>query len=119
LIRAGRVRVNGQRVTELGVRVDPEVDRVEVDGKRVEPARPIWIVLHKPKGYVTTRRDPQGRPTVYDLLPTTYGRLFHVGRLDADTEGLLLLTNQGGSRTASSTRATAWIASTKRRSPAA
>lgn len=95
LIRAGRVRVNGERVTELGVRVDPAVDRVEVDGRRVEPARPVWIALHKPKGYVTTRRDPQGRPTIYDLLPPAYTRLFHVGRLDADSEGLLLLTNQG------------------------
>ncbi|HEY8468577.1 MAG TPA: pseudouridine synthase [Longimicrobiales bacterium] len=95
LIRAGRVRVNGERVTELGVRVDPAVDRVEVDGRLVEPARPVWIALHKPKGYVTTRRDPQGRPTIYDLLPPTFAGLFHVGRLDADSEGLLLLTNQG------------------------
>lgn len=94
-IRAGRVRVNGERVTELGVRVDPAVDRVEVDGRPAEPTRPVWIALHKPRGYVTTRRDPQGRPTIYDLLPPAFGGLFHVGRLDADSEGLLLLTNQG------------------------
>lgn len=95
LIRAGRIRVNGEVVTELGRSVDPEEDRVEVDRRAVTPAEPLWIALHKPAGYVTTRRDPQGRPTVYDLLPAEYAGLFHVGRLDANTEGLLLLTNRG------------------------
>ena len=94
-IRAGRVRVNGERVTELGVRVDPETDRVEVDGRVVSLPAPAWIALHKPPGYVTTRRDPRGRPTIYDLLPAGFRGLFHVGRLDADSEGLLLLTNEG------------------------
>jgi len=94
-IRAGRVRVNGECVTELGVRVDPETDRVEVDGRVVSLPAPAWIVLHKPPGYVTTRRDPRGRPTIYDLLPAAFRGLFHVGRLDADSEGLLLLTNEG------------------------
>src|SRR5690606_28528026 len=65
----GRVRVNGESATELGMRVDPERDVVEVDGRRVRPARPVWIALHKPRGYVTTRSDPEGRPTVYTLLP--------------------------------------------------
>jgi pseudouridine synthase len=91
----GRVRVNGEPATELGMRVDPKRDVVEVDGRRVRPARPVWIALHKPRGYVTTRRDPEGRPTVYTLLPAEHHSLFHVGRLDFDSEGLLLLTNDG------------------------
>lgn len=95
MIREGRVRVNGQVVTELGTRVDPETDRVEVDGRPVALARPVWLALHKPRGYVSTRSDPQGRPTIYDLVPERYRGLFHVGRLDVDSEGLLLLTNQG------------------------
>lgn len=94
-LRAGRVRVNGSVVTEPGVKVDPDADVVEVDGRRVKPAPPVWIALHKPVGYVSTRRDPQGRPTIYDLLPREFSGLFHVGRLDVNSEGLLLLTNQG------------------------
>lgn len=94
MIRAGRVRVNGDVVREMGVKVAAS-DRVEVDGRAVEPERRTWIALHKPAGYVTTREDPQGRPTVYDLLPEAYHTLFHVGRLDLDSEGLLLLTNDG------------------------
>ncbi len=95
LIRDGRVRVNGEVVTEMGVKVEPD-DRVEVDGRPVAPEPPMWVMLHKPPGYVTTRDDPQGRPTVYDLLPDRFEALFHVGRLDLDSEGLLLLTNEGG-----------------------
>lgn len=97
LIRAGRVSVNGETVTELGSRVrDVETDRVEVDGEIVEPRPERWIALHKPAGVVTTRDDPQGRPTVYDLLPDGPIRdLFHVGRLDLMSEGLLLLSNEG------------------------
>lgn len=95
LMRDGRVRVNGQPATEPGTKVDPATDVVEVDGRRVKPAAPLWIALHKPRGYVTTRRDPQGRPTVYTLLPAEHRTLFHVGRLDYDSEGLLLLTNEG------------------------
>ncbi|HUG42198.1 MAG TPA: pseudouridine synthase [Longimicrobiales bacterium] len=94
MIRAGRVRVNGAVVREMGVKVAPS-DRVEVDGAEVEPERRRWVALHKPSGYVTTREDPQGRPTVYDLLPARFHTLFHVGRLDLDSEGLLLLTNEG------------------------
>ena len=95
MIRDGRVRVNGETVREMGVTVSAD-DRVVVDGREVEPEAPVWVMLHKPPGYVTTRDDPQGRPTVYDLLPERHRSLFHVGRLDLDSEGLLLLTNQGG-----------------------
>lgn len=94
LIRDGRVTLNGEVVREMGVRVEPG-DRVTVDGRAVEPEATIWVMLNKPAGYVTTRDDPQGRPTVYDLLPPDYASLFHVGRLDQDSEGLLLLTNEG------------------------
>lgn len=95
MIRQGRVRVNGRTVTEMGRTVDPERDRVEADGREVRPTAPVWIALHKPPGYVSTRDDPQGRPTIYDLVPETYRGLFHVGRLDLDSEGLVLLTNEG------------------------
>lgn len=95
LMRAGRVRVNGQVVTEMGSKVDPEADTVEVDGERVERTPPMWIALHKPAGYVSTRRDPRRRETVYDLLPDKFSSLFYVGRLDKPSEGLMLLTNQG------------------------
>jgi 23S rRNA pseudouridine2605 synthase len=95
LIEEGRVRVNGQVVTELGTKVTPDRDTVAVDGDEVELRRPLWVALHKPRGYVTTRDDPSGRRTVYDLLPTDLHHLFHVGRLDRQSEGLLLLTNEG------------------------
>lgn len=95
LIQAGRVEVNGEIVRELGTKVDPEHDRVMVDGRSAKPARTAWIAFHKPRGVVCTRKDPQGRTTVYDLLPEELRSLFTVGRLDADSEGLLLLTNDG------------------------
>ncbi len=95
LIEAGRVSVNGTVVQELGTKVDPATDRVLVDGRRIESAGPVWIALHKPRGYVSTRDDPQGRPTIYDLLPQELHTLFYVGRLDVDSEGLILLTNVG------------------------
>ena len=94
----GRVRVNGQVVTELGVRVVPGQDIVEVDGQRVEDrgnAKSTWVAFHKPVGVLTTRRDPHGGTTVYDLLPAEIQRLKYVGRLDRDAEGLLLLTDDG------------------------
>ncbi len=95
LISAGRVQVNGQIVSVLGSTVDPERDVIHVDGKPLEPCRPKqYIMLHKPRGCVTTARDPEKRPTVMDLVTSTE-RLFPVGRLDADSEGLLLLTNDG------------------------
>src|SRR5438270_958533 len=98
LIAAGRVQVNGVTITIQGARVDPEHDKVSVDGKPVAaPAGHVYILLHKPVGYVTTARDPQGRPTVLDLLfPELHSlRVYPVGRLDIDTSGLLLLTNDG------------------------
>ena len=91
----GRVLVNGQPATELGVKVTPGRDTVVFDGRIVKPARPIWIVFHKPPGVLCTRADPHGGPTVYDLLPEWVGGLRYVGRLDRDTSGLLLLTNEG------------------------
>ena len=94
LIAAGRVRVDGEVVLRPGTRVGPE-SLVEVDGRRVVPSLARWIALHKPPGYVCAREDPQGRPTVYDLLPADLRPLFHVGRLDIMSEGLLLLTNEG------------------------
>jgi 23S rRNA pseudouridine2605 synthase len=95
LIAHGRVKVNGQVVTELGTKVDDAKDTVTVSGKSIKAAEPVWIALHKPRGYVSTRNDPEGRPTVYDLLPPALHGLFYVGRLDLDSEGLLLLTNDG------------------------
>lgn len=88
--------MDGRVVTTLGTQVDPHTSVVEVDGKRVtvDVAR-VCILLNKPRGCVTTRRDPQGRPTVMELLPSRYQHLHPVGRLDFDTEGLLLLTNDG------------------------
>lgn len=96
LIREGRVRVDGRAVTQPGTRVTPGREAVEVDGRRVELQPPVWLALHKPPGYLCSRGDPRGRPTVYDLLPPGAARrLFHVGRLDFLSEGLLLLTNEG------------------------
>lgn len=95
MIAQGRVKVNGRTVTEPGTKVRPASDQVRVDGKRVERTRTVWIALHKPAGYVTTRDDPEGRRTVYDLLPEELHGLFHVGRLDRASMGLLLLTNDG------------------------
>lgn len=97
LMTAGRVTVNGDVVTELGSKVDPLVDKVAVDGMPVcWGASPVTIMLHKPMGYVTTMYDPQGRPTVADLVPTEqFPGLFPIGRLDADTTGLLLFSTDG------------------------
>jgi 23S rRNA pseudouridine2605 synthase len=95
LIRHGRVTLNGETVSELGVRADASSDDVRVDGVRVRaPDKPVYLLLNKPKGVVTTRRDPKGRQTVMDLVPHVTG-LFPVGRLDITSEGLLLLTNDG------------------------
>src|SRR5216110_3273863 len=93
LIRAGRVRVGGQ-VATLGMSVDPEGQRITVDGRAVRAGPIAWLALNKPVGYVVSRRDPEGRRTVYDLLPEVPG-LTYVGRLDVMTSGLLLLTTDG------------------------
>ncbi len=95
LMAQGRVRVNGVTVTTPGVRVDPDHDVVEVDGRRVGTAQRRWILLHKPTDTLTTRSDPHGGATVYGLLPPELRALRYVGRLDRHTEGLLLLTNEG------------------------
>jgi 23S rRNA pseudouridine2605 synthase len=96
LITQGRVSVNGQIVTELGSKADPERDHVKVDGKLLHgPERNVYLLLNKPKGYVTTVSDPEGRPTVMDLVRHVGERIYPVGRLDYASEGLLLLTNDG------------------------
>src|SRR5688500_634729 len=98
LIVEGRVTVNGTAVTELGSKADPDRDDIRVDGRRVKtPTRRRYILLNKPRGYITTRSDPEQRPTVIDLLTTGGVReyVYPVGRLDYDSEGLLLLTSDG------------------------
>jgi len=92
----GRIEVNGVRVSELGTRVVPGRDRVVLDGEEVLlDVEPRWLALHKPAGVLTTRSDPHGGRTVYDVLPPELRTLRYVGRLDRDTEGLLLFSNQG------------------------
>lgn len=96
LIQAGKVKVNGIVVEEMGIQIDPRDDRVEVDGKPIKSLGEYeYLILHKPPGYLSTMRDPFQRPTVIDLLPKTKTRLYPVGRLDLDTSGLLFFTNDG------------------------
>jgi 23S rRNA pseudouridine2605 synthase len=96
LILDGRVEVNGAVVTTLGSKADPASDEIRVDGRRIRfDVRPRYILLHKPKGYVTTRSDPEGRRTVMDLLRGVHEYVYPVGRLDYDSEGLLLMTSDG------------------------
>ena len=96
LIVARRVAVNGRTVTELGSKIDPDQDRVTLDGRPVQPPEKLtYLLLNKPRGYVTTASDERGRPAVLDSVPQTEARLFPVGRLDMESEGLLLLTNNG------------------------
>lgn len=96
LIAAGRVTVNGKVVTELGTKVDPSRDHVKVDGKHLSAAQPfVYLMLNKPKHVMSTLNDPGGRPTVKDFLHGVSVRVFPVGRLDFDSEGLMLLTNHG------------------------
>ncbi len=96
LLREGRVTVNG-RVAGIGDKADPFRDHVKVDGRRIHApaASRVYLLLHKPKNFVTTAEDPEGRPTVLDLIKAKRPRLFPVGRLDYDAEGFLLLTNDG------------------------
>src|SRR5579863_6014198 len=96
MITGGLVSVNGQTVTELGSKADSERDHIRVDGKLLRgPERQVYLLMNKPKGYVTTLHDPERRPTVMDLLRGVGARVYPVGRLDYASEGLLLLTNDG------------------------
>jgi 23S rRNA pseudouridine2605 synthase len=96
LILQGRVSVNGKTITELGTKADPDADEIKVDGRRIKTTqRKRYVLLNKPRGYITTRSDPQGRPTVMDLVHAVKEYIYPVGRLDYDSEGLLLLTNDG------------------------
>ncbi|MDH3995761.1 MAG: pseudouridine synthase, partial [Desulfobulbaceae bacterium] len=96
LIKEGKVRVDGKVVTEMGTKVDPDAQDIECDGIHVAAReKKIYILLHKPAGFLSTVHDPQGRPIVTDLLPQVKERVYPVGRLDLDTEGALLLSNDG------------------------
>jgi 23S rRNA pseudouridine2605 synthase len=95
LIRAGRVSIDGDVVRELGIRIDPERVNVFVDAQRVKVEKPVYWLVHKPRGYLCTNFDPDGRPRAIDLIPHVEQRVYTVGRLDEDSEGLLLLTNDG------------------------
>jgi 23S rRNA pseudouridine2605 synthase len=91
----GRVKVNGETVTELGVKVDPDIDKVAVDGRKIRPEEKVYYLMHKPRGCTTTSDDELGRKAVLDLVPEIKERVYPVGRLDRDSEGLLVLTNDG------------------------
>jgi len=95
LILAGAVEVNGEKVTTLGTKVDPSTDVIAVNGKKIRGENKVYLMLNKPKGVITSAKDPQGRKVVSDFLPGIKERVYPVGRLDYDTEGLLLLTNDG------------------------
>jgi len=99
LIAAGRVTVNGEVIKELGTKADPEKDHIKVNGKLINPQlksrEKVYVLLYKPKGYLSSVSDPEGRPLVTELLPPALGKVHPVGRLDFNTEGLLLLTNDG------------------------
>lgn len=94
LITSGAVVINGTRIQNLATQV-VDGDDVRVNGRRIHAATPVTLLLHKPRGFVVTRSDDRGRRTVYDLLPSEYSALFHVGRLDKESEGLLIMTNDG------------------------
>ena len=95
MIERGRVRVDGQVVRELGTKVDPGENEVTVDGQPLRAERPVHWLVNKPRGYLCTNHDPAGRPRAVDLVPHVHQRVYTVGRLDEDSEGLLLLTNDG------------------------
>ncbi len=96
MILDGRVTVNGDQIRQLGAKADFSRDHIKVDGKLVRPAKEIYhLAMNKPRGYVTTTFDPEGRPKVIDLLKGVHARVYPVGRLDFNSEGLLLLTNDG------------------------
>ena len=99
LITSGKVTINGKVITELGTKADPTKDHIKVNGKLINPLlsgqQKVHVLLNKPRGYLSSVSDPEGRPLVTELLPASLGRLYPVGRLDFNTEGLLLLTNDG------------------------
>ncbi|HOR42089.1 MAG TPA: pseudouridine synthase [Atribacterota bacterium] len=96
LIVQGRVKINGMVVTKLGIEIDPEKDKIEVDNKNIKKDIPrIYIILNKPRGFLCTYNDPFGRPTIYNLLGNIETKLNYAGRLDFDSEGLIFLTNDG------------------------
>ncbi|MFQ3592124.1 MAG: pseudouridine synthase, partial [Gemmataceae bacterium] len=95
LIASGRIRVDGHVVREMGTRIDPQTAQVELDGQPVRPERHVYWLVNKPVGYLCTNHDPDGRPRAIDLVPHVGERVYTVGRLDEDSEGLLLLTNDG------------------------
>src|SRR6056297_645160 len=95
IIAEGRVKVNGEIVTEMGFKVDPEQDEIVVDGELISEEKKRYILLNKPEGYITTVSDPEERATVMDLLPDLKQRVYPAGRLDYDSSGLLILTNDG------------------------
>ena len=95
IILAGRVTVNGKVAKELGTKIDPDKDHVSVDGRSLKAKRKLYLAVHKPKGYICSRNDPEGRPSVDDLLPREWGNLYSVGRLDFNSEGLIFYTNDG------------------------
>lgn len=96
LIKNGQIKVNGQVVTNLATDINEKKDKVEFDGKVIAPPKGfVYIKLNKPKGYICSASDPRGRKTIFDLIPDKSVRLFSVGRLDYDSEGLLILTNDG------------------------
>lgn len=92
-IAAGRVAVNGRKVQTPDAWADPDRDRVTLDGKPIREASKVYLLLYKPKGYLSTHKDPEGRPTIYNLLKDVPEKIFSAGRLDQDTSGLLLITN--------------------------
>lgn len=94
IIEQGRVEVNGAVVTKLGTKIDPDADEIKVDGERVKPEERVYYLVHKPKGYICTNSDERGRPRVVDLI-RDHRRIYTVGRLDEESEGLILLTNDG------------------------
>ena len=95
IILAGRVRVNGEIVRTLGTKIHPARDQVSVDDQTLRPRKKLYVALHKPPGYLCTRRDPTGRRILADLLPKEWQNLYPVGRLDNESEGLIFLTNDG------------------------
>ena len=95
IILAGRVRVNGEVIRKLGTKIHPTQDQVSVDDQTVRPRKKLYVALHKPPGYLSTRRDPEGRRILADLLPREWENVYPVGRLDNESEGLIFLTNDG------------------------